>query len=53
MSAVVSILAHFAVGAAKTLVTARSWFMSGLEMTVVGVGVGLVTYALGEVFKVG
>jgi VIT1/CCC1 family predicted Fe2+/Mn2+ transporter/rubrerythrin len=53
VSAVVSILAHFAVGAAKTLVTARSWFMSGLEMTVVGVGVGLVTYALGEVFKVG
>jgi VIT1/CCC1 family predicted Fe2+/Mn2+ transporter/rubrerythrin len=53
VSAVVSILAHFAVGAAKTLVTARSWFLSGLEMTVVGVGVGLVTYVLGEVFKAG
>ncbi len=53
VSAVVSILAHFAVGAAKTLVTARHWFMSGFEMTIVGVGVGLVTYLLGEVFKVG
>jgi predicted membrane protein (TIGR00267 family) len=53
VSAVVSILAHFAVGAAKTMVTARSWFLSGLEMTAVGVAVGLVTFVLGEVFKVG
>lgn len=52
-SAVVSTLAHFAVGAAKTLVTARHWFMSGLEMTVVGVGTGAVLYVLGVVFKVG
>jgi VIT1/CCC1 family predicted Fe2+/Mn2+ transporter/rubrerythrin len=52
-SAIVSTLAHFGVGAAKTLVTARNWFMSGLEMTVVGVGMGIVTYVLGVVFKVG
>ena len=40
-------------GAAKTLVTARGWFMSGLEMTAVGTAVGLILYVLGEVFKVG
>jgi protein subunit release factor B len=28
--------AHFAVGAAKSLITVRSWWSSGLEMTVVG-----------------
>lgn len=52
-SAVVSTLAHFGVGAAKTLVTNRPWFASGLEMTVVGVGMGLITYILGVVFKIG
>ncbi len=44
---VVSILAHFAVGAAKSLVTARSWWASGLEMTAAGLIVGAVAYGLG------
>ena len=52
-SAVVSTLAHFAVGAAKSLVTARVWWKSGLEMTIVGVLMGAVTYVLGVVFKLG
>jgi vacuolar iron transporter family protein len=52
-SAIVSTLAHFAVGASKTLVTARHWFMSGIEMTVVGVGMGVLTYVVGAVFHVG
>lgn len=46
-AAIVSIVAHFLVGAAKSLVTVRSWWQSGLEMTVVGVLEGAVTYSLG------
>ncbi|MEP6755320.1 MAG: VIT1/CCC1 transporter family protein, partial [Chthonomonadales bacterium] len=52
-SVIVSTLAHFAVGAAKTMVTARNWFHSGIEMTVVGVSMGVITYLLGAFFKVG
>src|SRR5438045_7401766 len=33
----VSIVAHFAVGAVKSLITLRSWWAAGLEMAVVGV----------------
>jgi vacuolar iron transporter family protein len=51
-AAIVSILAHFAVGAAKALVTLRSWWASGLEMTVAGIVVGAVTYAVGLLFHV-
>jgi VIT1/CCC1 family predicted Fe2+/Mn2+ transporter len=35
------------VGASKVLVTGRSWFKSGVEMTVVGLGEAAVTYAIG------
>ncbi len=48
-AAIVSLLAHFAVGAAKSLITVRSWWSSGLEMTMVGIMVGLVSYALGVI----
>ncbi|MDQ6746684.1 MAG: VIT1/CCC1 transporter family protein [Candidatus Dormibacteraeota bacterium] len=51
-AATISIIAHFAVGAAKALVTLRSWWASGLEMTVAGVVVGAVTYAVGLLFHV-
>jgi VIT1/CCC1 family predicted Fe2+/Mn2+ transporter/rubrerythrin len=44
---VVSLAAHFAVGAAKSLITVRSWWSSGLEMTVVGALEGAVTYGIG------
>jgi VIT1/CCC1 family predicted Fe2+/Mn2+ transporter len=44
---VVSLAAHFAVGAAKSLITARSWWSSGLEMTIVGAVEGAVTYGIG------
>jgi len=50
-AAIISLAAHFAVGAAKTLVTGRSWFNSGLEMTVVGAVEAVITYALGLTFK--
>lgn len=46
-AAIISLLAHFAVGAAKSLITVRSWWASGVEMTAVGVLVGVVSYGLG------
>ena len=47
---VISIIAHFAVGALKSLITIRSWWASGLEMTAVGVIEAAVTYSLGLAF---
>ncbi len=47
---VISIVAHFAVGAIKSLITIRSWWASGLEMTIVGVIEAIVTYGLGLAF---
>lgn len=47
VSAIVSLAAHFAVGAAKSLITVRSWWASGLEMTAVGALEGIVTYVIG------
>jgi VIT1/CCC1 family predicted Fe2+/Mn2+ transporter/rubrerythrin len=46
-AAAISLAAHFAVGAAKSLITVRSWWSSGLEMTVVGAVEGAVTYGIG------
>jgi len=46
-AAVISLAAHFAVGAAKSLITVRSWWSSGMEMTVVGAVEGAVTYGIG------
>jgi VIT1/CCC1 family predicted Fe2+/Mn2+ transporter/rubrerythrin len=46
-AAIVSLIAHFAVGAAKSLITVRSWWSSGMEMTIVGAIEGAVTYGLG------
>jgi VIT1/CCC1 family predicted Fe2+/Mn2+ transporter/rubrerythrin len=51
-SAAIGMTAHFAVGAAKSLITARSWWASGLEMTLVGFITGGVTYGLGELFHI-
>ncbi len=48
----VSLLAHFLVGAAKSIVTVRSWWKSGMEMMVVGIIVAVVTYGLGLLFQV-
>jgi len=51
-SAVVSLVAHFLVGASKSLFTLRTWWAAGLEMTAAGVIVGTVTYAVGLIFQV-
>jgi VIT1/CCC1 family predicted Fe2+/Mn2+ transporter len=37
-------------GAAKSIVTVRSWWRSGMEMMIVGVVVAVVTYGLGLLF---
>jgi VIT1/CCC1 family predicted Fe2+/Mn2+ transporter/rubrerythrin len=52
-AAVVSLAAHFAVGAAKSLITVRSWWSSGLEMTIVGALEGAVTYGIGILLGAG
>jgi predicted membrane protein (TIGR00267 family) len=52
VAAVVSLIAHFLVGAAKSLFTLRTWWAAGLEMTAAGVIVGGATYVLGLVLKV-
>jgi len=46
-AASVSLVAHFAVGAAKSLFTLRTAWSAGLEMTAAGAIVGGVTYLLG------
>ncbi len=52
VAAIVSLIAHFLVGAAKSLFTLRKWWSAGLEMTMAGVIVGGATFALGLVLKV-
>jgi predicted membrane protein (TIGR00267 family) len=49
-SFVISTIAHFVVGASKALVTTRSWWASGAEMTIVGVIEAAITYGLGLAF---
>ena len=51
-AAVLSVLAHFGVGIAKSLVTTRAWWVSGLEMTLVAVIAGGLTYGLGVLFAI-
>jgi VIT1/CCC1 family predicted Fe2+/Mn2+ transporter len=51
-AAALSILAHFGVGLAKSLVTTRPWWISGLEMTAVAVIAGSITYGLGLLFAI-
>jgi VIT1/CCC1 family predicted Fe2+/Mn2+ transporter len=46
-AAIVSLIAHFMVGAAKSLVTLRSWWAAGLEMTLAGLIVGGATFLVG------
>ena len=46
----ISTLAHFLIGAAKTVVTGLSPWRGGTEMTVIGLGEALITYLLGLSF---
>lgn len=47
VAAIVSLAAHFVVGALKSIVTVRSWWSSGVEMTYAGIIVGVLSYLLG------
>ncbi len=47
-SFVISMLAHFGVGAARSFFTGRGIFRSGFDMFVVGFGVAAVGYLIGE-----
>jgi vacuolar iron transporter family protein len=52
-AAIVSLVAHFLVGASKALFTLRTWWSAGLEMTVAGVIVGAITYCIGLFVRIG
>jgi VIT1/CCC1 family predicted Fe2+/Mn2+ transporter len=47
-SFIISMLSHFAVGAARSFFTGRGIFRSGLDMFVVGFGVAAVGYFIGD-----
>lgn len=47
-SLAISMLAHFAIGAARSLFTGRSVWASGRDMFIVGFGVAAVGYVIGE-----
>ncbi len=53
LSLVVSTLAHFLVGVLKTIVTGRSWWRSGLEMTLVGLLTAAIAYGAGVLLSSG
>ena len=48
VSFVISMLSHWLVGAARSVFTGRSVFRSGLDMFVVGLGVAIVGYFVGD-----
>ncbi len=47
LSLIISTAAHFLVGVLKTIVTGRSWWRSGLEMTLVGLLTAGIAYGVG------
>ena len=47
LAAVVSLTAHFAVGATRSLVTVRPWWRSGFELTAFGAVEGIITFLIG------
>jgi vacuolar iron transporter family protein len=46
----INLAAHIAVGALKSVITIRSWWASGWEMTWIGIIVAVMTYGLGFAF---
>jgi VIT1/CCC1 family predicted Fe2+/Mn2+ transporter len=50
ISALATIIALFVVGAAKTVLTARPWWRSGLESMAIGAVAAVVTYCVGRTF---
>jgi VIT1/CCC1 family predicted Fe2+/Mn2+ transporter len=50
ISALATVGVLFGVGAAKTLITTRSWWRSGLESMAIGIAAAAVTYGAGVLF---
>ena len=50
ISVIITVLVLFAIGAAKTIITARSWWRSGIESMLTGIAAGAVTYGAGRLF---
>ncbi|MDQ3021089.1 MAG: VIT1/CCC1 transporter family protein [Bacteroidota bacterium] len=50
-SFIISMIAHFLVGAARSAFTGRNIFRSGLDMFVVGVGIAVIGYFIGELIS--
>jgi len=48
LACAISMASHWIVGAARSVFTGRSVFRSGLDMFVVGLGVAVVGYFVGE-----
>jgi VIT1/CCC1 family predicted Fe2+/Mn2+ transporter len=53
VSAVATVGTLFVVGAAKTLITGRSWWRSGFESMAIGIAAAVVTYGAGVLFASG
>ena len=51
LSLIISTVAHFLVGVLKTIVTGRSWWRSGLEMTLVGLLTAAIAYGVGALLS--
>jgi predicted membrane protein (TIGR00267 family) len=51
VSLTISMLAHFAVGAARSVFTGRGLWASGRDMFLVGLGVAAVGYLIGEAMQ--
>ncbi len=51
LSAIATLFALFVVGAAKTLITTRSWWRSGLESVVTGAAAAAATFGAGSLFS--
>jgi VIT1/CCC1 family predicted Fe2+/Mn2+ transporter len=49
-SAIGTVMVLFGVGAAKTVITSRSWWRSGLESMLTGIAAAAVTYGAGRLF---
>jgi vacuolar iron transporter family protein len=51
ISLVISTFAHFLVGVLKTIVTGRSWWRSGMEMTLVGIVTAAIAFGVGALLS--
>jgi len=47
VAGVISLLAHFVVGAARSSMTIRAWWSTGLELTAFGAAEGILTFSIG------